>query len=308
MEKQEKLLLGAHMSIAGGLHRAVDAAAALQMETVQIFTASPSQWSVSAVSAKGKGRTAQHHWRAAPLAAEQVELFRAQLASHKIAYPLCHASYLINLASPDAALWERSVAAMVSELERAEQLGIPYVVVHPGSHTDASEAAGIAKVILALDEIHHRTDGLAAQPLLENTAGQGTNLGWRFEQLGAMIAGAKQPDRLGVCFDTCHAFAAGYPLATAAEYQALWNAFDAAVGVARIKAIHLNDSKRELGARVDRHEHIGRGKLGLEPFRRLLGDRRFRKTPLYLETPKGDAEGESWDAINLRTLRELAEN
>ena len=280
-------LLGAHMSIAGGYYKAVALARAAGCDVVQVFTKNNNQW------------------RARPISDPEAAQFRETLAELKIAHPLAHASYLINLASPDPLLWQKSVDSMVVELTRAEQLGIPYVVVHPGASVTASEAEGIAHVIRALDEIHERTADLAAIPLLENTAGQGSCLGCRFEHLAEMIAGVRDSRRVGICFDTCHAFAAGYPLGTREEHEATWRTIDRIVGIDRIKAVHLNDSKRELGSRVDRHEHIGRGKLGAEPFRLLLNDPRFRSVPMYLETPKGEHEGEDWDVINLRTLRGL---
>jgi deoxyribonuclease-4 len=280
-------LLGAHMSIAGGYYRAVDEAHTAGCDCVQLFTKNNNQW------------------RAKPINEEDVAQFRDKLSIRQIAHPLSHACYLINLASANRLLWQKSVDAMVVELERAEQLGIPYVVVHPGASVEATEAAGIKNVVRAINEIHRRTRKLAAMPLLENTAGQGSCLGWRFEQLAAILDKVKERQRVGVCFDTCHAFAAGYPLGEPAEYQATWREFDSTVGIERLKAIHLNDSKRELGSRVDRHEHIGRGQLGTEPFRLLLSDERFRHVPMYLETHKGDHEGETWDVINLRVLRGL---
>ncbi|MCE9527994.1 MAG: deoxyribonuclease IV [Planctomycetales bacterium] len=282
-------ILGSHLSIAGGYYKAVDSAHAVGCDCVQLFTKNNNQW------------------RAKEITSAEVEQFRSSLAEKKITHPLSHASYLINLASPDEELWRKSVDAMVVELERAEQLGIPYVVVHPGSHTTGTEAEGIALIVKGLDEIAARTAKIAAIPLLENVAGQGSNLGWKFEQLGAMLGGVKDKSRLGVCFDTCHAFAAGYPLGTAEEYKASWQQFEQAVGTGLIKAFHLNDSKRELGSRVDRHEHIGEGEMGLEPFRLLLADKRFRQVPMYLETAKEkNAAGEEWDAVNLRVLRGLA--
>ena len=184
-------------------------------------------------------------------------------------------------------------------------LGIPYVVTHPGAYTAGSEAGGLQNIVRALDEVHAETRGLRARCLLETTAGQGTALGWQFEQLAEIIDGVKEPDRLGVCFDTCHVFAAGYALGTPKEYEATMAAFDRLVGFGRIKAFHLNDSRRGRGSRVDRHEHIGRGKLGVEPFRLLLADPRFRDVPMYLETPKGKKNGVDWDTINLRVLRGL---
>ena len=282
-------LLGAHMSIAGGYYKAVEAAAAHRMDVVQLFTKNNSQW------------------RAKAITEEEASLFAAALAEHKITHPLSHSSYLINLASPDAALRTKSGEAMIVELQRAEQLAIPYVVVHPGAHTTASLEEGLSLVAKSLDEIHAALPRTRVQILLEITAGQGSCLGHRFEHLAEILKQTKQPERVGICFDTCHAFAAGYDLREPKLAKAMWREFDDLLGLGRLKAIHLNDSKRELGSRVDRHDHIGRGRVGLEGFRLLLRDKRFRDVPMYLETPKGDApSGEPWDTINLRTLRELS--
>ena len=240
-------LLGAHQSISGGYYKAVERAVACGCDCVQLFTKNNNQW------------------RAKPITAAEAEKFQTALAENAISHPIAHDSYLINLASPDPLLWRKSLAAFLEELRRAELLGIPYVVTHPGSFTASDEKSGIRQVIRALDEIHDRTKELRARCLLETTAGQGTALGWRFEQLAAILDGVKEPDRLGVCFDTCHVFAAGYPLGTKKEYSATMKAFDQLIGVKRIKAFHLNDSRREMGSRVDRHEHIGRGRMGLEP-------------------------------------------
>jgi deoxyribonuclease-4 len=234
-----------------------------------------------------------------------VSQFASTLREQRIAQPLSHASYLINLASNNPVLWEKSVDGMVVELQRASQLGIAYVVVHPGAYTGQTEQRGINTVIRAIDEVHRRADG-EARVLLEATAGQGTCLGCRFEQLAAMINGVQQPERLGVCIDTCHLFAAGYPLSDRSDYLRTLRELDKVVGLDRIKAFHLNDSKKDFGSRVDRHEHIGRGKLGLAAFEHLLNDRRLRHIPMYLETPKGMNDGgEDWDAVNMRTLRGL---
>jgi len=283
-------ILGAHKSIAGGYYKAVEAAAATGCDCVQLFTKNNSQW------------------RAKPLTEEDAALFKASLRKLKIKHPIAHDCYLINLAAPDEAMWRKSVETFVIELLRAEYLGIPYLVTHPGSYTTASEEAGLRRVIQALDEAHEKTGGIKAKCLLENTAGQGSSLGWRFEHLAAILDGVKHPERLGVCLDTCHLFAAGYPLGTEKEYRATFRLFDRIVGIRQIKAFHLNDSKRELGSRVDRHAHIGEGKLGLEPFRLLLRDSRFRKVPMYLETPKGTRDGRDLDVINLETLRGLIED
>lgn len=280
-------LLGAHMSIAGGYHKAVEAAVQLGMDVVQLFTKNNNQWA------------------AKPISDAEAAQFKAAIAATGVGHPTSHDSYLINLASPDDALWEKSIDAFVVELERAERLGIAGVVAHPGAYVSSSEEEGLARIAAALDEVHRRTPNVKARCLLETTAGQGSCLGHRFEHLAAIIAGVKKPERLGVCVDTCHVFAAGYPLAPKKDYMATIRALDDAVGLDRVAAIHLNDSKRELGSRVDRHEHIGRGKLGLEPFRLLLNDKRFRSVPMFLETAKGEEDGEDLDAINLRTLRSL---
>ncbi len=282
-------LLGAHMSMAGGYYKAVEIAQACGCDCVQLFTKNNNQW-------KGK-----------EISPADAEKFKATLRELKISHPISHDSYLINLAAPDDELWKKSIDAFIIELQRAEQLGIPYVVAHPGAFTTSSEEAGLKKIIRALDEVHSQTKGIAAQCLLELTAGQGSTLGWKFEQMGTIFDGVKHPDRLGLCFDTCHVFAAGYPLQTEQEYKATMKQLDTAVGLDRIKAFHLNDSKKPLGSRVDRHEHIGQGTLGLEPFRHLMNDRRFKSIPMYLETPKGLHDGEEWDVTNLRVLRGLVE-
>jgi deoxyribonuclease-4 len=275
------------MSIAGGYYRAIERAHEAGCDCVQLFTKNNNQW------------------RAKEITDQDAERFQEALARLEICCPTAHDSYLINLASPDEVLWNRSVQAMEIELLRAEKLGIPSVVAHPGAFTSSSEEAGIKRIITALDCVHRQTAGIKARVLLENTAGQGSSLGWRFEHLSAIIAGVAEPQRLGVCIDTCHAFAAGYPLETLEEYEAAIGQLDRAVGLKRIRAFHVNDSKQPLGSRVDRHAHIGRGKLGLEPFRNLLNDPRFQQTPMYLETEKEVIDGEDMDVVNLRTLRGL---
>ena len=280
-------LLGAHMSIAGGYYKAVDAAAKLGMECVQLFTKNNNQW------------------RARPLTSEDIEAFQAALERTGVKSPVAHDSYLINLASPDDALWEKSVDAYTHELERAKALGLIGVVMHPGSFVTSTEAEGLSRIVEGLNIAHNRTKQARVQTLLEATAGQGSALGHRFEHLAELLDRVEAKERMGVCIDTCHIFAAGYPLHTADEYAATMDEFDRVVGVNWIRAFHLNDSKKPLGSRVDRHEHIGRGYLGLEPFGHLLKDPRFKQTPMYLETEKGEEDGEELDAINLRTLRSL---
>jgi deoxyribonuclease-4 len=197
---------------------------------------------------------------------------------------------------------------MIVELERAEALGLDGVVMHPGSFVDSDEAAGLGRIALAIDEIHSRTAGMRTQMWLEATAGQGTNLGHRFEQLASILGAVTAPERLGVCVDSCHIFAAGYPIQSERDYQATMAEFDRVIGLQWLRAWHLNDSKKPLGSRVDRHHHIGEGCLGLDPFRHILNDSRFASIPMYLETEKGERDGEDLDAINLRSLRGLVVN
>lgn len=282
-------LFGSHLSIAGGYYKAVDTAAALGMQTVQLFTKNNNQW-------KGK-----------LLADDDVRLFREAVERTGIRRPCAHNSYLINVASPDDVLWQKSIDALVDELQRAEALGLDGVVMHPGAFVGSSEEAGQRRIVTALDEVHTRTVGTRCQLWLETTAGQGTCLGHRFEQIGFVLREVRDSERLGVCVDSCHIVAAGYPLQTPAEYAATMAEFDKAIGVKRVRAWHLNDSKKPLGSRVDRHEHIGEGFLGLEPFRHIVNDPRFADIPMYLETEKGERDGEQLDAINLRTLKSLLE-
>lgn len=301
-------ILGTHQSIAGGYHRAVERAAACGCDCVQLFTANPRSFGTPREKSRcGKALTRSNTPRhPSPISREQVEQFRQALRDCGVAHPLAHDSYLVNLASPENELWRKSVRAFVEELERAEMLGIPFVVTHPGSYTDSTPRAGIRRIVRALNQVLKATRGIAAQCLLETTAGQGTALGWQFEHLARILDGVNEPERLGMCFDTCHVFAAGYPLAGRDRYEETMAHLDAAVGLGRIKAFHLNDSAREFGSRVDRHAHIGRGKIGLEPFRLLLADERFRSVPMVLETPKGQEAGIDFDVINLRTLQGLA--
>jgi deoxyribonuclease IV len=285
--KRPRRTFGSHMSIAGGCDRAVLAAQAVGFETVQLFTKNNNQWN------------------AAPITDEHARTFRGALAETGVTDPVAHTSYLINLASPDGVLWEKSIEALAVEVERCELLGIPDLVVHPGAHMGEGEKRGVARIAKALDKVHRRTKGLGVKIDLETTAGQGTNLGYRFEHLRDILERLGQPERLGVCVDTCHIFAAGYSLASAEEYDETIEQLDRFVGLYRVRAWHLNDSCRECGSRVDRHAGIGVGQMGLEPFRHLVNDPRFRELPMILETPKGVDQGEDLDARNLRTLRGL---
>jgi deoxyribonuclease-4 len=276
------------MSVSGGLHRAVDRAELVGATALQLFVKSSRQWSAS---------------RPTP---EEVRLFRRRLEKSGLRrYTLAHASYLINLASPDAAVRERSVAALVDELGRCAELRVPYLVVHPGSHVGAGEEAGLRRVVRALDRLFAAPDRChgGVMLLLETTAGQGSNLGHRFEQLAWILERARRSSRLGVCFDTCHALAAGYEFDKRQTFNRTFGEFDRLIGLDRLKAFHLNDSKHDAGSRRDRHEHIGSGRVGLESFRLILNDRRIRDLPMVLETPKGEDLAE--DRGNLATLRSL---
>jgi deoxyribonuclease-4 len=278
---------GAHMSIAGGYFKALLSAREHESGAVQLFTKNNNQWA------------------AKPLTDEDVRLFREHWEPAKLEYSIAHNCYLINLASPDEFLWRRSIEAFVIEMERAESLGLHYLVAHPGTAVDGDEKKGLRRIARALDEVHRRCRRFRVMVLLETTAGQGRSLGHRFEHLAEIMDRSKHPERLGVCLDTCHVFAAGYPLATEKDYRATMRAFGRIIGLERLRAFHVNDSKKPLGSRVDRHAHIGQGCMGLAPFRFLVNDRRFRKHPMILETPKEGPNDEAMDAINLRTLRDL---
>jgi len=277
------------MSIAGGCEKAVVAAHDAGFQTVQLFTKHSNQWNAPA------------------LTPEQAGAFRQALERTGIRDPVAHSSYLINLASPDDGLWNRSIDAMVVEMQRCHRLGIPDLVVHPGAHMGSGEEAGLRRVALALDETHRRTEDPSVTIDLETTAGQGSSLGYRFEHLQSILELVTHPRRLGVCVDTCHIFAAGYSLDRPERYDETIKQLDGTTGIDRLRVWHLNDSSRECGSRVDRHAGIGAGKMGLEPFRHLVNDPRFRHLPMILETPKGIENGEDLDARNLRILEQLVE-
>ena len=275
------------MSIAGGHHKALLAASEYRCETVQLFTKSSNQW-----LAKDIGH-------------EDAGLFRRTLRKTGLRFPMAHGSYLLNLASPDPALYRRSIAALLVEMSRAEQLGLRYLIIHPGCHMESGENAGLVQIAWALDEVHARSPGFRVQILLETTAGQGTSLGHRFEHLARIMKLVKDPKRVGVCLDTCHVFAAGYALFPEREYRATFQAFEKTVGLSKLRAFHLNDSKKECGSRVDRHAHLGKGCLGIQPFRLLVNDARFRGRPMVLETPKEQGNNGDMDLVNLGLLRKL---
>jgi len=281
------------MSVAGGLPRAVERAVVHRCDALQIFAKNASQW---------RGRV---------LPPEEIREFRARVRAANIAPVVSHASYLINLASANRGLRGQSIEAMADEIDRAEALGLLGVVLHPGCYTDGSPTHGLQLIAEALlDLLRARRRG-RTMVLLEHTAGQGTSLGSRFDELATIIELMRGHARVGVCLDTCHLLASGYDLTTAEGYARTFKEFGRTVGFDRLHAFHMNDSKKPLGSRVDRHTHIGEGHVGLDAFRRLVNDRRFRQTPMLLETPK--AEGKATGAIaidpldekNLQTLRSL---
>jgi deoxyribonuclease IV len=287
--------LGAHLSIAGGLPLAVERARALGCQTLQIFTKSSGQW------------------RARPLPEAEVTAFRDSARRAGVDPTLAHASYLINVASDNPVLRARSVASLKEELERAARLGLAGLVLHPGAWRDGTEDEALSRVGDALIEVLGDTPASQTLVLLEHTAGQGRSIGYTFEHLATMLRRASDHPRAGVCLDTCHLCAAGYDLDTEEGYRETFDRFAGVIGLERLQAFHLNDSKKPLGSRVDRHEHIGRGHLGLRPFRRLLNDARFARLPMIIETRKTTERGagatrvDPLDRMNLETLRSLVD-
>jgi deoxyribonuclease IV len=275
--------LGAHMSISGGIAKAVVRAQEVGCEAMQIFTKNSNQW------------------KAKPLTAAEGKAFRDACQAAGIGPVIAHSAYLINLAAPDDALYEKSIQAFLDELQRCELLGIPYLVVHPGAHMGAGEEHGLKRIAAAIDRMHRDSPTVQAAIVLEVTAGQGTALAYQFEHFVAILDQVDEPDRLGFCLDTCHLLAAGYDFRTREGYEQMMQAWGDLVGIERIRVIHLNDSKKELGSRVDRHEHIGQGHIGTKGFEFLLNDRRLAAVPMILETPKDD----NADVRNLATLRRL---
>lgn len=284
--------LGAHISTAGGAYQAFARAAAATCETMLIFTKSNRQWS------------------AKPLSAEDVAAFRQAQAEHAAIFPVAvHASYLINVGSPDAALWQKSYDALRDEVERAEALGADFLTFHPGSYMEGDEAGGLAAIARALQQLAADTAGFHTRVSVELMAGQGTNLGFRFEHLAQLLQTVNRPERLGVCLDTCHIFAAGYDIRTPESYAATLEEFDRIVGLDQILCFHFNDSQGALGSKKDRHEHIGHGQIGLSGFANFLNDPRWRDFAAHLETPKTETDeaGQTidMDVVNLATLRAL---
>ena len=282
-------MFGSHLSIAGGMHNALIEAQKLDMDCVQVFTKNQRQWQVK------------------PLPKDEIDAWFAQQKETGIADVVSHDSYLINLASPPGAEnRKKSIALFREEIERCESLKIPYLVTHPGSHLGEGEDVGLSRIVAALDEVHAALKGYKTITLLEITAGQGTNLGYRFEQLQHIIDGVKEPERLAVCLDTAHLIAAGYDLTSGAGAKAVLQECDAVVGLDAVRCVHMNDSKVARGTRVDRHEHIGKGFIPLEAFGVFVNNAKLKKVPKILETAKEDGpDGRPWDAINLEVLRGL---
>ncbi|MBU5612207.1 deoxyribonuclease IV [Geomonas azotofigens] len=281
-------LLGAHVSISGGIHNAVDRGVASGCGVIQVFTQNSNQWRGKAISDA------------------DAQLFRDKFAASGMKSVMSHDIYLINLAAAPGDVKDKSLIAFREELERCAKLGIDKVVMHPGSHNGDGEEIGIRRVCEAFDQLLAEVPQFTGKVLLENTAGQGSNLGYRFEHLKAIMTGCADSGRFGVCFDTCHAFASGYPIADRDGYRKTFDEFDALIGIDKLLAFHLNDSKKGLGCKVDRHDHIGAGTLGLEPFRFILNDPHFALVPKVIETPKGDQD--EMDAVNLKLLRSLIES
>jgi deoxyribonuclease-4 len=284
-EKRSNVKFGAHMSISGGLHKAFGHGERAGCDTLQIFSKN------------------QQQWRGKPLSEQDIALFQAEQQRTGFEPLIVHDSYLINLASPNDELWEKSIAAFADELERCAALGIPYLVTHPGAHVGSGEDTGLSREADALNRLFEAGTGGATMVLLETTAGQGTCLGYRFEHLATLIELVGHDERIGICVDTCHLLAAGYDIRTPEACAATFEELDRVIGLERLKAFHLNDSQKDLGSRVDRHTHIGDGCVGLEGFRAIVNDPRFAQIPMILETPKGDDLAE--DIENLAKLRGL---
>ncbi len=279
------MLFGAHESIAGGVFNAIERGYKATCDTIQMFNKSNNQW------------------RARKLEAEEVDKFFKAIETTGVTPATSHTSYLINIASPDAALNGKSFESLKEEMERCRLLRIPNLVMHPGSHVGSGEEAGLNLVAENINRLFDELRDNTVTLLLETTAGQGSNLGYTFEQLAYLIERTEDKEHVGVCLDTCHVFAAGYPLADAKDYRKTMKRFDDVIGLDRLRIIHMNDSMKELGSRRDRHEHIGKGHIGLDGFRNFVNDRRLEKVPMILETPKGEDLAE--DIENLSVLRGL---
>ena len=282
-------ILGAHQSIAGGFEKAVERARAANCDCLQVFTKNCTRW------------------RPPPLTEEQVDAFQRALLRTGIKHPVGHAAYLINLASPDPDLWRKSLESLNEEYVRAWRLGLEALIIHPGASIMGDSAPALQRIASALSTVFRNNPDVKTWILLETTAGQGTHLGRSFDELATIFELTEDTQRLGVCWDTCHMLAADLPIDSPEGWDRTVRWFDRQIGLDRLKAIHLNDSKNPRGSGVDRHAHIGQGHVGLDTFRRILHDPRVNHLPMYLETPKGkDERGRDWDVVNLTLLRELA--
>jgi len=284
-DPKSKILLGAHMSIGGGVHMAIQRACSVGCTTMQIFVKNNMQW------------------LARPLTRREIGAFLNHSQRHELLSIFAHANYLINLAATNPQFHANSLRSLSEELIRADQLKLPFLVLHPGAHLGAGEEAGLEKIIESIDHVFSRIPKIKTRIALETTAGQGSCLGSKFEHLAYIISRVREPERLCVCLDTAHIFAAGYDIGSESAVRKTFREFDRVILRDRLVAIHVNDSKTACGSRVDRHEHIGRGKIGLKAFRIIMRDHRFRKIPKVLETPKGKDLRE--DVENLKTLRGL---
>jgi len=277
--------LGAHMSISGGIHLAPERGDKSGCGVIQIFTQNASQW-------RGK-----------EISDTDAALFREKWVESGLHEVISHDIYLVNLGAPPGEVRDKSLAAFRDEMTRCARLGIAKIVMHPGAHTGDGEETGLRRITGAFDELFAAVPEYTGKVLLETTAGQGSNVGYRFEHLQTIMDGSSFPERFGVCIDTCHIFAGGYDITTDEGCRKTFDEFDRIIGLERLQAFHINDSKKGLNCRVDRHEHIGQGALGLAPFRFLMNDPRFVTIPKILETPKGD--NDEMDAVNLKILRDL---
>jgi deoxyribonuclease-4 len=285
MQCEAGMLFGAHESIAGGVDKAIERGKQATCDTIQIFNKSNNQW------------------RAAKLKPEEIDRYFMLIEETGVTVATSHTSYLINIASPDPALNWKSYRSLKEEMQRCETLRIPNLVMHPGSHVGSGEEAGMDRIVDNLNRLFEELPDNHVTLLLETTSGQGSNLGYTFEQLAYMIDRVDDKERIGVCLDTCHIFAAGYPITDHKDYLQTMKTFDEIVGLKRLKIIHMNDSMKEFGSRRDRHQHIGKGFIGLEGFRNFVNDTRLENVPMILETPKGEELIE--DIENLKVLRSL---
>lgn len=283
MVKIKGRLLGAHCSVAGGVAGAVEVGTAVGCTAIQLFTSSNRQW------------------KQTELDPADIEKFKSNMESGTVKFAFSHAMYLINLAAPKPEIFRKSVNAMICEIERADQLGLPFVVVHPGSPKEKGRDWGISMIAEAISRVFEKTANFKAGIALETTAGQGHQLGRSFEELAAIMDIVKAGNRLGICLDTCHVFSAGYDIGTKDGYKKTWREFDKIIGMKKLVAIHLNDSKGALGSHIDRHEHIGKGKIGMAGFKNIMNDVRFCEIPMVLETPKEDDAFKN-DSGNLKKL------